>query len=370
MQLVTISIENLRIFSRATLDPHPKNNLIIGKNRAGKTSILEAIDLLSRGKTFRTSSFEDLVKKNEKHILVNGEIKNRERKATQMGIKKEEGNTEVKINGKKTKRQRDLTKELAVQAIHAATHQLIEGGSSTRREYLDWGVFHVEPAFPGAWARYQKGLKQRNALLKGGPSQGSPHSWDHILGLEADLIDKARENHFQLLNGELKSFFEELVPGHDVSLCYQRGWREDQSLEETLKESAHQDSIRGHTTVGPHRADINIEVNGRNAKDGLSRSEQKLISFALVLGQIQLVSEQNKEKIILLIDDLPSELGVDNLERFVKKLDTLNTQTFITAVDDHAYLLPSFYEMNSEQGELFHVEQGRLVEAKPALRMV
>ena len=95
-----------------------------------------------------------------------------------MGIKKEEGNTEVKINVKKTKRQRDLTKELAVQAIHAATHQLIEGGSSTRREYLDWGVFHVEPAFNPLWQQWQTTLKQRNAALKAHAPAAEIRIWD------------------------------------------------------------------------------------------------------------------------------------------------------------------------------------------------
>ena len=168
MSLAELRIEDLRCIESAALEFSPELNLIAGENGAGKTSILEAIFLLGRGRSFRTRSSERLIRHGQAKLTVYGRTD--DSPSRQAGIEiAADGGTRARINGERRSiRLLELSAVVAVQAIDPEIHKLVDQGPERRRRWLDWLVFHVEPSFGVHWARYNRALKQRNAALRSG----------------------------------------------------------------------------------------------------------------------------------------------------------------------------------------------------------
>ena len=167
MSLAELRIENLRCIESAALEFSPELNLIAGENGAGKTSILEAIFLLGRGRSFRTRNSERLIRHGQPKLTVFGRTDDAPPKVAGIEIAAD-GGTRARINGENARSLLELSGVVPVQAIDPEIHKLVDQGPERRRRWLDWLVFHVEPTFGLAWARYNRALKQRNAALKSG----------------------------------------------------------------------------------------------------------------------------------------------------------------------------------------------------------
>src|SRR5262245_38233811 len=189
MSLAELRIENLRCIESAALEFSSELNLIAGENGAGKTSILEAIFLLGRGRSFRTRSSERLIRYQQPKLTVFGRTD--DSPAKQAGIEiAADGGTRARINGEAAASLLELSGVLPVQAIDPEIHKLVDQGPERRRRWLDWLVFHVEPNFAAQWAKYQRALKQRNAALKAGATEVG--NWDSILVDAGNAISSAR----------------------------------------------------------------------------------------------------------------------------------------------------------------------------------
>ena len=173
MSLAELRIENLRCIESAALEFSPELNLIAGENGAGKTSILEAIFLLGRGRSFRTRSTERLIRHHQPKLTVFGRTDDSPPKRAGVEVAAD-GGTRARIDGANALSLLELTGVLPVQAIDPEIHKLVDQGPERRRRWLDWLVFHVEPTFGLHWARYNRALKQRNAALRAGPGRSRP----------------------------------------------------------------------------------------------------------------------------------------------------------------------------------------------------
>src|SRR5262245_18819983 len=175
MSLAELSLEDVRCLQRAELSLHPGQNLLWGGNASGKTSLLEAIFLLGRGRSFRTRSSERLIRHGEARLRVRGRTSGPLSQSIGVEVSREEG-TVAKIQSTPVPSLAELSRVFAVQVIEPGAHKLIEEGGQRRRRWMDWAVFHVEPEFIDTWARYSRALKQRNAALRLAPEQAS--AWD------------------------------------------------------------------------------------------------------------------------------------------------------------------------------------------------
>src|SRR5678815_5595631 len=167
MSLAELRVENLRCIQSAALEFSPELNLIAGANGAGKTSILEAIFLLGRGRSFRTRSTERLIRHQQAKLTVFGITHHSPPRRAGVEVAAD-GGTRARIDGQSATSLLELSAVLPVQSIDPEIHKLVDQGPERRRRWLDWLVFHVEPTFGLAWARYNRALKQRNAALKVG----------------------------------------------------------------------------------------------------------------------------------------------------------------------------------------------------------
>ena len=352
-----LQVINFRNLSEISLSPSRGVNLIYGSNGSGKTSLLEALYVLSSGKSFRSALVDPLIKAGELEATVYvctaenakyGLCKRRHKKA------------QLRVNGENQKNWDQVARALPVLVIDSGAFELLEGGPRIRRRFLDWGVFHVEPTFLDSWRRTAKCLSNRNHLLKSGASKSVElRAWDVELSNAARAVDKARAAYLAELLPLFERIYSELVCGYtQLSVQYKRGWPEESALEEWLLANRELDTRYGSTQAGPHRADLEVKVGGRKATERLSRGQEKLLVCALKLAQGELLSDAVGQRCLYLVDDLPAELDPSNRQRVMKHLLTLGSQLFVTSVDAEAIDLNGFQEAEIAR---FHVERGTII---------
>ncbi|HEY0284123.1 MAG TPA: DNA replication/repair protein RecF [Vicinamibacterales bacterium] len=349
MSLAELRIENLRCVESAVLEFSPELNLIAGVNGAGKTSILEAVFLLGRGRSFRTRSTERLIRHHQPALTVFGRTDDSppRRAGVEVGA---DGRTRARIDGANALSLLELTGILPVQAIDPEIHKLVDQGPERRRRWLDWFVFHVEPSFGLHWARYNRALKQRNAALRSGSRDVT--AWDGELIQNGVAITDARQRALGRLIPCLNGAFERFG-GLDVMVGFTTGWLAGTSFEEALRTHADRDQARGTTTVGPHRADVTLRRDHRIARETLSRGQQKLTAVAMIVSQLRLLQDEQNLRAVLLLDDPAAELDVKNLQRLFEELSALRCQMIATSLTQETALFQA-------PKATFHVEQGRV----------
>lgn len=350
MQIQRVKIQSVRCLEESTLELSSCNNFIVGENGAGKTSVLEALYLLTTAQGHRGESSR-LIKKGQDQAVVFGEIATADKKQNRIGVSRNKSQTHIRINGEDGQRS-SLVQIAPIIFQDPQIADLVEEGPALRRRYLDWGVFHVEHGFIHTWRNYRRLLKQRNAALRSRAS--SITVWDKALSDEANKIDQYRANYFAELSPIITEIAERLLSGMPVSLNYQRGWAAEQSLNNVLKNNLATDQEQGFTRAGPHRADFRIVMNEDIARHKASRGEQKLLSMALTLAQISLHMKNQGEPPVLLLDDLSAELSPGKKESLVQEIKKLGVQTVMTFVDSRD--VPQ--ELKPEESRMFHVEHG------------
>lgn len=347
MSLSDLTVDNVRCLEHVEMALHAGQNLVWGGNGSGKTSLLESIFLLGRGRSFRTRSSERLIRHGQSQLVVFGRTGSALPLTLGLQVSKTEG-TRARIAGAAAGSLTELSQAFPVQVIDPGVHKLVEEGGYRRRRWLDWAVFHVEHSFGDHWVRYTRALKQRNVALRTQPDQAS--LWDTELARSGEIIAEARRHLLDLLQPHWQSALAALA-GVDVELHYSRGWSQDVPLLAALKEASTRDQAKGATHPGPHRGDVLIRLGGRAAREILSRGQQKLVAIAMTLAQVSLLQEVTDTRPTLLLDDPAAELDTAHLLRFIQRVRELRCQLVLTA------LHPEFDSFGTPD-RVFHVEQG------------
>jgi DNA replication and repair protein RecF len=351
MTLARLEIDEFRCLERVRLRLDPRYNLFVGPNASGKTSLLEAIFFLGRGRSFRTRRLDRLVRQGQDAFRIVGWVEGGGR-TTVLGVGGDRRSTEIRIGGAPASGAGELASHFPPQIIDPEIHKLLEEGPHRRRRFLDWGVFHVEQTFLETWQRYHRALRQRNAALKPGGDPLSARAWEPEILAAGNRLDELRRAYLAVLEPTLADFGRRLL-GLPVSLAYHAGWGVGESLREALERSTDRDRRYGITHVGPHRADVTARVDGHVARERVSRGQQKLLAAALTLAQLAVQEERAPGSGALLLDDPAAELDAENLGRLLAVVGELRVQLFVTA------LRPDLPGLGTP-GALFHVEHGRV----------
>lgn len=356
MSLNYLEASGFRNLIELGISPCPTVNLIFGENASGKTSFLETIYYLAHGRSFLTNKTRDLINVDSDRMHIFSKIQNDQGNEIPAGVMHDREKLLIKLNGEKINRLADLAIQLPVIAIHPESHQLISGGPKQRRQFIDWGLFHVEQSFHTSWQRYQKALKQRNAALRTHQPVNTFHIWDQQMIEAAAVIDRLRSEYvksLQQLIGESHLILEE----KKITIDYYRGWNREQELDDVLNQSLKTDLERGFTHAGPHRADLRFKINGLNAETAVSRGQQKTLVVLLRLLQAMLFNRATGKNCLILFDDLPAELDSGHRQKILKMMSELPAQLFITSIEKDAVDLSLWPEH-----KMFHVEHGRVSE--------
>lgn len=331
-------------------------NLFCGLNGSGKSSLLESVHLLALGRSFRTNQIRKVIQDSQHSCTVFSLLNN----GQQLGISRDiQGGQVLKRNGAIVGSMAELAHDLPVQLIHPEGLDLIDGGSKARRQLFDWLVFHVEPSFYKIWLRYQRALMQRNALLKAAKVDESEWQvWEQEMETSATALHLLRT---KVINNWL--FFVQnalalLLPQLLLTVDYVAGFDTDGDFTVQLADARSKDRERGHTQIGPHRADLRLKTDLGLVEAVLSRGQKKLLVCALKLAQVEYLKTQAKSCVVLL-DDLASELDVIARARLLSHLWRLDAQVLITAVEADS-VWPMLFELDN-QAKLFHVEHGEIL---------
>ncbi len=355
MRIKRIQIENLRIIQNMALAPGAGLNFICGDNGAGKTSVLEAIFLLGQGKSFRHSDAGPLIRKDQKLAQVIADLQTQGGMDAKLGIQRCNRQFVARHAGQDVSRRSELMRLLPLQLITPQSHELIERGPELRRRYLDYGLFHVEQSYHQTLLSYHRALKQRNSALRAKDIRLA-RSFNDQLSTHSRVIVKSRQEMLLRIEKHLTIFFLETGFPVPVTLRLSRGWKSELSLNEALVKLEQQDLARGFTAAGTHRAQLKILIEGSPADKTLSRGQQKLLIYGLVLSLSQLIMEESGEPPLLLIDDLGAELDDANSQKILGYLDSTGMQIFLTVLDIHRYKLP-------DSAKVFHVKHGSMQNA-------
>jgi DNA replication and repair protein RecF len=347
----TLRVRNVRNLGSVELAAHPRLNYLFGDNGAGKTSLLEAISVLSRGRSFRASQATELLGPNERSFQVYAAILGSNGSRHRLGLERSGSHWRGRIDGKDVAQLSQLSRMLPVVVMEPDSHLLVSGSPEVRRRYLDWGMFHVEHEFLDVARNFNRALKQRNAALR----QNNPGLLDSIDEVFADWGEQLsimRSRHSERLASGIGSIMNIISDSLEaVELNYQAGWRGD-SFQAALQGRRERDLERGASGVGPHRAELEISISGRAAKTVLSRGEQKVLSAALLFLQADLMAGNGVQP-ILLLDDLGSEFDDDHFDRVLKNALESGSQVWLSGT--------ARAPAKGAQ-KVFHVEQGNIRE--------
>lgn len=355
MSLSRLEVTQFRNLEPAAVDLSGKAVGVFGDNGSGKTSLLEAIYCLGTGRSFRVGQPSAMIQHGKESLLVRGQLSSGEWLAVERGRVQA---IRAKINHETVTQTSSLAEALPVEVMDPTTIELLLGEPERRRRLINWGLFHVKPAFRLAWQQASRALKQRNACLRA-PGSGNSREWLEVYARHGEVIHELREQHIKKLARSFTNWLKLFDWPSDVTLDYRKGWASEHTLRDALIESEGSDKERGFTQRGVHRADLVVRVGQHPASLVSSRGEVKMLAWLLKLAQLGLLPDEVQNQTVLLLDDFSSELDEKNGRRLVETLMTLPFQVILTG----ASLEAAKPHWGAHLARVFHVKQGIIGES-------
>lgn len=361
MVLERLSILNYKNIAQAELTLSPKINCFLGSNGMGKTNLLDAVYYLSFCKSYNNPIDSQNITHDADFAVLQGWY--------QLGEKQEEffcslrrrQKKQFKRNKKEYERLSDHIGLLPLIMVSPSDSELINGGSEERRKFIDMFLSQFDKEYLHALINYNKALQQRNALLKN----------DKIDETLLDLWDEQLIAEGQVIYGKRKNFIEEFIPtfqrfydyiclsNERVELKYESHFSEN-DFSTLIRQRRERDKILGYTSVGIHKDDLDMQMDGYSIKRVGSQGQNKTYVVALKFAQFDFLRQIGKTTPILLLDDIFDKLDSSRVEQIVKLvLDKDFGQIFITDTNrEHLDEILSHTETNYH---LYEVMRGEVI---------
>ena len=335
MRLDRVWLTDLRSYASADISLAPGLTALLGDNGQGKTNVLEAIAWLATLSSFRGAPTDALIRQGAGRAVIRAEAEREGRAILLEAELVASGRNRVLVNRQPLKRARDLLGVLRVTVFAPDDLELVKGGPSERRRYLDDALVASHPRYDALRGEVDKVLKQRNALLKnaGGRLDESAaftlDVWDTKLVESGGALAAARMDLLSRLAPELSRMYDAVAHGPaEVTATYVAEWAAP-GLAEALAAARRDDLRRGVSTVGPHRDDVELQIGGMPARTHASQGEQRSLALALRLASHRVLTDITGSPPVLLLDDVFSELDPDRSDALLSNLPA--GQTLLTS---------------------------------------
>ncbi len=332
MGIKKVEIRSFRNIDHTELNINKNLNIFFGENASGKTSILEALYLLSTGSSFRTNILQEIIQFNEDRLYVNGVSENVGEIPITLGVSIGRKDRIIRIGGKAVGSRAELVEYSPLQLVNPKSFMVIEGSPSFRRQLIDWGVFYIKSSFINKWKRYKRALNQRNHILKKG-SLNEIEIWDLELAKYGTMVSQDREEYLMELKPYFITIAKEFFPLFKFDFEFYAGWDTRHKYIEILGKNKNKDTHYGFTQNGPHKADFKILVGNQAAKKFASRGQIKIIVIALKIAQLELLKKKSTRQALFLIDDICAELDKVNLNILKEVLKEIDLQYFLSLLN-------------------------------------
>ncbi len=360
MKITGLSLTNFRNYESQQVSFDGGLNVLYGKNASGKTNLLESVYICSLLKSPRTTKDKELIRMGEKSAKVILTVEKKFRSHKVSILIDESGKKKVAIDGIPVSRAGELLGVLGVVFFSPDELKLVKESPGERRSFLDMGLSQQQKSYFQALQRYNKTLKQKNNLLKESRFADNLDDmldvWDIGLAEQGATIIRKRMEYVAELGKYASEAHKTISSGKEnLTLSYETAVKTEgdirRNLEEALLSVREKDKELGFSTIGPHRDDIKIEIDGIDARKFASQGQQRTIALAMKLGEVELYKNETGETPVLLLDDVMSEL--DKTRRDILLNSTKGVQTILTCT-----------EFDGEGARLFEVKEGKVIKVK------
>ena len=333
MIVKNLSVHNFRNHLTRDLEFTPGINLITGANASGKTNIVEAIYYLSLARSFRGVEDEDIINRKSEYAQIDSTVYEGSIKRNIRILITKKGRS-VLVNGKKVSKLSDLAKCVNVLLFEPKDVMLFRGSPKERRNFLDINLSKQFPIYLEYISRYEKVLRQRNEILKSQKiDEKLLESTTELLVKYAGPIINYRAMFVKDINDILIKITHALTGARDkIEIAYRPFVANTSDYQkealEAFNRSLENDLKHKATSIGIHREDISVSLNGREIGTYGSQGENRLVALALKLSPYFLINDQDKKPVVVL-DDVMSELDKTHREQLIKFLRKFE-QVFIT----------------------------------------
>jgi DNA replication and repair protein RecF len=336
--LESLSLKGFRLFRSYELRPDPTAvTVLLSPNGTGKTSVLEAVYALATASSFRTSAAADMIRAGDQVAEVHGVAFAGERRVSvDLTLTRTPSRVQKRmlVNGQRPRSRADLSATLPVTLFTPEGVDMIRHGPDGRRAFLTTLLTDEDLRTGELVERFERTLRQRNALVRSlrgeRPGPGAREeldAWSEDFVAVSEEVIEARRRLVAEAGPVVEEKYRELAgEGSEVSLCYETSWRGP--LADALAAALDDDLARGYSTIGPHRDDLAITLERRDARRQASQGEQRSLALALRLAGHELVRASRRVSPLLLLDDVFSELDPSRSERLLRLLP--EGQTLVT----------------------------------------
>lgn len=349
--------ESLQLF-----DLSPRVNIFVGQNAQGKTNVVEAVLMLAVAKSHRTNKDAEMIRFEAESTLLQGMVE-RDNRSFKLDLRLLPKGKKSRVNGVEKRKMSDFVGHLNVVLFAPEDLQLIKGGPQQRRRFLDVEIGQVSPQYLYNLSQYQKVLLQRNTLLKEVAKKEKSEDllaiWDEQLCVYGTKVIQKRFEFVEKLEGYARDIHSRISGGkEELSFRYVNSFELAEGADvverffETLQSKRRLDILRGTTSVGPHRDDLEVRIDEREVHTYGSQGQQRTASLSMKLAEIELIRAEVGEYPVLLLDDVLSELDSERQLHLVESMGE-RVQTLITTTT--TYGLEQFMQ---EEAHVYRVDHG------------
>lgn len=333
MRIKNLSLKNFRNYIDERVEFSDGLNVVFGKNAQGKTNCAEAVFYLCTGISPRSRRDKQLIRRGEQCAEISAEAEGRYGKML-ISAKITETGREFKLNGNKITRNADILGNLFSVFFSPHELRLIQDGPDERRRFLNVSISQLSRPYYTALSRYNKILEQRNNLLKSRSLEAVYDSlpvWDEQLCKYAAVVASKRAEYIEMLSPLAKEAHSYLTDGaEELCISPEKKYKGSAAELETrlfaeLSANYERDIRLGYTASGPHRDDIDIEINSDDAKTYASQGQTRTAALSIKLAEVEIFKRLSGEYPVLILDDVMSELDLPRRKKLVERTSGLQT---------------------------------------------
>ena len=343
-----ITVSGFRNIDEATVEFSPSVNILIGDNAQGKTNLLEAIYFITLGKSFRSATETEMIGFEREFASVSLDFSDAVREQNISVSIFRDRRKKFEQNGVKIFKMSDVVGELRAVLFCPEHLSIIKEGPSQRRAFLDVAISQLRPSYLHSLQKYNKFLKQRNKLLKDAQDDRTAFDqtvefWSAGLAAEGARLALMRKKYIEIADGYVKKYFAEMTGGRELpQLKYAGSAKQDIELYEDekateakfyelLTSNLEREIAVGSTLWGAHKDDIDISINGREARVYCSQGQQRSLALSMKLAEGEICKNDCGEPPVFLFDDVFSELDAARREYLINEIK--GKQVIMTGCD-------------------------------------
>lgn len=339
-----LDVRDFRNYESLTVEPDPQLTIFVGPNAVGKTSLLEALQLLTEAESFRKPSWSDVIRWGALscHLRMVAEGHSR-RLETELDIG-ESGKRVYRVNGKVRRKMTEVAGILPCIAFTPDGLRLVKDSAERRREALDSVGSQLSPSYAQLRQEYDKVLRQRNSLLKQADFEDDLFSafTDRIV-MVGSKLRAHRQRLFARVLEHMRPVYAEIADGEEIDARYLCSWEREGRMDlagldsqevffEELRSRSREERARMTTLAGPHRDEISFSVSGKDARVFASQGQQRTVALAWKLAEVMVVKDVSGQSPVLLLDDVMSELDERRRHALASYVGSV-AQTFVTTTN-------------------------------------